>query len=55
MELRHLRYVAVAEAGNLTRAAEKLFIAQPPLTRAIKQLEEKWAQNCSFVNHEAWN
>lgn len=42
MELRHLRYfVVVAEQKNLTRAAEKLFIAQPPLTRAIKQLEEE--------------
>jgi DNA-binding transcriptional LysR family regulator len=42
MELRHLRYfVAVAETLSFTRGAGKLHLAQPSLTRQIKDLEEE--------------
>lgn len=41
MELRQLRhFVTVVDTGNLSRAAERVAISQPALTRSIKNLEE---------------
>ena len=41
VEFRHLKYIAaVAETGNFTRAAESLFLAQPSLSKQIKELED---------------
>ncbi len=42
MDLRQIRYfITVAEEQNITRAAEKLHLSQPPLSRALMDLEEE--------------
>jgi LysR family nitrogen assimilation transcriptional regulator len=52
MELRSIKYfVAIAELGNISGAAKKLGIAQPALTRHIKQLEEEL--NTTLLNRLA--
>ena len=42
MTLKQLRYITVvADIGNITEAAKKLFIAQPSLTASIQELEKE--------------
>ena len=47
MELRELEYVtAIADAGSLSKAADRLYLAQSSLSQFLNRLESELGQNC---------
>lgn len=56
VEFRHLKYiVAIAEAANITKASERLFLAQPTLSKQVRDLEEGVGFPIFFRNREGVN
>ena len=57
MNIVYLKYAAaVAKAGSLSKAAEELAVAQPNLSRAIKELEKeylRWHHYIIILNYVA--
>ena len=60
MTIRHLKiFLAVAESGKMSLAAEQLFITQPSVSQAIRELEEHY-QTLLFerlskaLHHRGW-
>ena len=55
MDLKDLQYfLAVAQAGTITGAAAKLCMAQPPLSRQMKELEEELGTTLFIRGKEAY-
>ena len=51
MELRTLRYfLEIAREGNMTRAAQRLYLSQPALSRQMKGLEDEMGRTL-FIRH----
>ena len=56
VDLRHFRsFVVVAEEGNIGRAASRLFITQPALSRQLQHLGPSSAWRCLCVCRAAWS
>jgi DNA-binding transcriptional LysR family regulator len=54
MELRQLKYLlVVAEEGHITRAAERLDMQQPPLSRLIQRVERELGRSYSVARRVA--
>ena len=52
MELRVLRYfITIAEEGSISKAAEKLMITQPTLSRQLKDLEQDLGEPLFIREH----
>ena len=53
MELRVLRYfITIAEEGSISKAAEKLMITQPTLSRQLKDLEQELGEPLFICEHK---
>ena len=51
MTIRHLKiFLAVAESGKMSLAAEQLFITQPSVSQAIRELEEHYQTPVSYTH-----
>ncbi|MFD2209701.1 LysR family transcriptional regulator [Virgibacillus halophilus] len=55
MELKQLRYFkTIVEAGNISRAAEMLYMAQPPLSQQLKRLEKELGATLIYRHTRKW-